>query len=199
MYEISERVNSKLAAYDMSISFGTVLQTAQSAQGTYEASTAAADASGVINLDYTGDYSGSKASTFTSKYDSIISDKARQYGIDENIIKAVIQAESDFNPTCTSSAGAKGLMQLMPCNVSDLGITDVYDPVQNIDGGVRELKGYLDSFGGDLKIALAAYNCGPSRVRRLGITNLDDSQQFASLPKETRNYITKIMGNLQNI
>lgn len=216
MYEISERVNTKLSKIKMSESFSEALAKANALTGstntrysdTYSGTAVTkADISSVaqvksasysaVNLDYTGDFAGSKASTFTSRYDSIISSKSKQYGVNENVIKAIIQAESDFNPNTVSSAGAKGLMQLMPCNVEDLGIKNVFDPEENIDGGIREFKSYLTAYNGDIKIALAAYNCGPTRVRNLGITNLDDPEQFAKLPKETRNYINKIMKNLQ--
>ena len=217
MYEISERINARLSAMQVSqnfqiaaqklqtgtsdsastanSSFSSVLNSVSSEKQTDTTNTAGT--SKAVNLDYTGSFANSKASTFSSIYDSIISEKAKQYGVNENVVKAIIQAESDFNPNCVSSAGAKGLMQLMPCNVKDLGITNVFDPVQNIDGGIREFKGYLNSYNGDIKLALAAYNCGPTRVRNLGLTDLDDPEQFAKLPKETRNYITKIMKNLQ--
>ncbi len=217
MYEISERINARLSAMHTSqnfqiatqnvqtgtsasastsnSSFSSVLNSVSSAKQTD--TTNSAGTSKAVNLDYTGSFANSKASTFKSSYDDIISEKAKQYGVNENVVKAIIQAESDFNPNCVSSAGAKGLMQLMPCNVKDLGITNVFDPEQNIDGGIREFKGYLNSYNGDIKMALAAYNCGPTRVRNLGLTDLDDPEQFAKLPKETRNYITKIMKNLQ--
>lgn len=192
MYEINERVCSRLSSIQGSQDFYLALQKAQSLTQTQDSGAKqkqTAAVSGVIDLDYTD----SPANGFESKYDGIISDKSKRYGVSEALIKSVIKAESDFNPTCVSSAGAMGLMQLMPVNVKELNVQDPFDPVQNIDGGIRELKGYLNSYNGDVKLALAAYNCGPTRVRRLGLDNLDDPEQFAKLPKETRNYITKIM------
>ncbi len=192
MYEINERVCSRLSSIQGSQNFYLALQKAQSLTQTQDSGTEqkqTAAVSGVIDLDY----ADSPANGFESKYDSIISDKSKRYGVSEALIKSVIKAESDFDPTCVSSAGAMGLMQLMPVNVKELNVQDPFDPVQNIDGGIRELKGYLNSYNGDVKLALAAYNCGPTRVRRLGLDNLDDPEQFAKLPKETRNYITKIM------
>jgi len=85
-------------------------------------------------------------------------------------------------------------MQLMPATAAGLGVTNSFDPEQNIEGGVKYLKGLMDRFGGNVKLALAAYNCGPGRVERLKLTNLNDPAQLAKLPKETQNYVTKICG-----
>lgn len=191
IYEINERINSHLSSVQGTQNFYLALRKAQSLTQSQSGGEVQStkNAYGVIDLDYTG----SAASGFESEYDSIISSKAKRYGVSEALVKSVIKAESDFNPTCVSSAGAMGLMQLMPVNVKELNVQDPFDPEQNIDGGIRELKGYLNSYNGDVKLALAAYNCGPTRVRRLGLNNLDDSEQFAKLPKETQNYITKIM------
>lgn len=127
-------------------------------------------------------------------YDAIISFKANEYSVDENLIKAVIKAESGFNSNAVSGAGAVGLMQLMPATARALNVTDSYDPVQNIDGGVKYLKSQINRFGGNVKLALAAYNCGPNRVKSLDISDIDDPAQFTKLPKETQNYINTIYG-----
>lgn len=215
MFEINERINERLSLIEKSQNFHLALQTAQSKTGGAVSKTSSVTGTGssysslilgnsavkgtvsdgsYINLD---SYDGSMASGFTSKYDDIISEKSALYGVNENLIKAMIKAESDFNPNVVSSAGAMGLMQLMPVNVKELSVQDPFDPAQNIDGGIREIKGYLKSYNGDVKLALAAYNCGPTRVRKLGLDNLNDPEQFAKLPKETRDYITKIMKYLQ--
>jgi soluble lytic murein transglycosylase-like protein len=128
-----------------------------------------------------------------SQYDDIILNTSRKYGVDPTLVKAVVKAESSFNPNTTSHCGAMGLMQLMPGTAAELGVSKPYDPVQNIDGGVRYLKQQLERYNGNVKLALAAYNCGPGRVKQLGVTNLDDPAQVAKLPKETQNYVKRVM------
>lgn len=123
----------------------------------------------------------------------VIAEKSEIYSIDESLVRAVIKAESNFNPDAVSSAGAIGIMQLMPTTAKSLNVTNPYDPVQNIDGGIRYLKDQIKNFKGNVKMALAAYNCGPGRLNSLNITNIEDEEQFSRLPKETQNYINKIM------
>lgn len=114
--------------------------------------------------------------------EAIISRASKRYGVHEGLIKAVIKAESNFNVTAVSHAGAKGLMQLMPSTARGLGVTDSFDPEQNVMAGTRFLKDMLNRYGGDVDSALAAYNWGPGNVDKRG----------DSLPRETREYLTKV-------
>ena len=101
-------------------------------------------------------------------YDHLIVAAAQRHGIDPALLKGLIRAESNFDPTVTSPAGAAGLVQLMPGTAAALGVTDRFDPAQSIDAGARYLRQQLDAFGGDVTLALAAYNAGPGAVRRHG-------------------------------
>ena len=101
-----------------------------------------------------------------ARFQSYINAAAQKYGVEVRLIEAVILAESDFNPLATSHKGAMGLMQLMPKTAIELGVSDAYDPEQNIDGGVKYLKGLLDLYKGDRRLALAAYNAGRGTVTK---------------------------------
>jgi hypothetical protein len=100
--------------------------------------------------------------------ESMILRKSREHGVDGNLIRAVIQMESGGKANVVSSAGAMGLMQLMPSTARMLGVENAFDPEQNIDGGVRYLQMMLERFNGDEKLALAAYHSGPGRVEQYG-------------------------------
>lgn len=128
-----------------------------------------------------------------TSYSSLIASAAAAYGMDPNLLKAVAKAESNFDSTLVSSAGAIGVMQLMPATAVGLGVDDPYDPQQNIDGGARYLKGQLERFEGDLMMALAAYNAGPGTLNKRSITDLTDEEQYARLPKETQAYIKRVL------
>ena len=114
--------------------------------------------------------------------DEIVQGAADQYGVEPSLIKAVISVESNGNPRAVSPAGAQGLMQLMPKTAAELGVTNPFEPAQNIMAGTRYLSRLLDRYQGNQKLALAAYNCG--------MGNLEKNP--SALPEETRNYIVRV-------
>lgn len=122
--------------------------------------------------------------------DQAISKASKKYGVDSDLIKAVIKQESNFNQYAKSSAGAEGLMQLMPGTAKDLGVNNSYDIGQNVEGGTKYLKGLLDMYGNSKELALAAYNAGPGTLKRKGV---DTVSEISALPSETRNYVQKVM------
>lgn len=134
--------------------------------------------------------STNKDKTINERIDTAISISSKKYGVDENLIRAIIKVESNFNHNTVSKAGAKGLMQLMPENCKDLGISDPFNIEQNIDGGTRHIKEYLDKYNGDVEMALMAYNGGPTRMARRGVKSIND---IYKMPKETQNYVPKVM------
>lgn len=120
----------------------------------------------------------------STQYDGLISEHAAIHGIRADLVRAVIQAESAFNPFAKSVKGAMGLMQLMPATAVAYGVANAYDPAQNIRAGVAYLKSLLDHYSQNEELALAAYNAGTGAVQKYGGT----------VPpyRETRNYVTKI-------
>ena len=119
-----------------------------------------------------------------AEFEPIINSCALEFGVDKSLVKAVIHAESAYDPNAISSKGASGLMQLMPKTAKSLNVANTFDPKDNIRGGVRYLKFLLDTFKGDVSLALAAYNAGLSRVA-----------QYGGIPPfmETRNYVDKVL------
>ena len=138
----------------------------------------------------------SASSTLKASIDATIEKYAKKYGMDANLIRSVIKAESDFNPRCTSEVGAQGLMQLMPENSKYYGVTNPYDIDQNISAGTQLLKSYLNMYGGNTEMALAAYTAGPGTLQRRGVSSSSD---FYKLPSETRHYVPKVMGYYNNL
>ncbi|HZG14932.1 MAG TPA: lytic transglycosylase domain-containing protein [Candidatus Bathyarchaeia archaeon] len=122
---------------------------------------------------------------------------AKSYGVDADLVREVVRAESNFNPNAVSRAGAKGLMQLMDGTARSLKVTDSFDPEQNLKGGTKYLRDLLRKYDGNVKVALAAYNAGPGRVDRLDIdTDTEFEQKASQLPKETQRYVDKITSRL---
>lgn len=120
----------------------------------------------------------------SARFDPLIDEHAAAAGVSADLVRAVIQVESAFNPLALSPKGAMGLMQLMPATASALGVVNPFDPAQNIGGGVRYLKSLLARYDDKVELALAAYNAGPGAVDRYG-------QQVPPY-RETRDYVQKI-------
>lgn len=116
-------------------------------------------------------------------YDELIKEAAGLHRLDPALIRAVMRTESAFNPAAVSPVGAMGLMQLMPALAEEMGVTDPFDPRDNIMGGAKYLRQLLDAHEGNIRLTLASYNAGPGNVKR-----------YRGIPpfKETRNYVRKI-------
>lgn len=127
--------------------------------------------------------------SLTTTLDDIFKRASEKYGVSYDFLVAVAKAESDFNPNCVSSAGAKGIMQIMPEEAKGLGISDVFDAEQNIMGAAKLLAAHLEKFDGDTTLAAAAYNAGSGRVK-----------QYGGVPpfKETQNYVKKIASYMES-
>jgi len=124
-----------------------------------------------------------------AEYEQIISSCATKYGVNPCLIKAVIHAESGYNPNAVSSKGASGLMQLMPGTARSLKVSNSFDPKDNVEGGVKYLRFLLDTFRGDVSLAVAAYNAGLNKVARYG-----------GIPpyNETRTYVNRVLSYMQS-
>lgn len=120
----------------------------------------------------------------TDKYDDLIADAAERNGVAFPLLKAIIKAESDFDPKAVSRKGAKGLMQIMPENFKHLGVKDPFDPWENINAGARYFKQMYERFKGKLALSLAAYNAGPTVVER-----------YQTIPpyEETEEYVRRVL------
>ncbi len=123
-----------------------------------------------------------------AEYEQLIKNCADKYGVSTSLVKAVIHAESGYNPNAVSSKGASGLMQLMPGTAKSLNVADRFNPKDNVEGGVKYLRFLLDTFRGDVSLALAAYNAGLSKVAKYG-----------GIPpyNETRTYVNRVLSYMQ--
>ena len=154
-------------------SFAATLAAAQQVPGQQTSSISVSAASGAT-------------SGGTTDFESEINAAATGNGIDPALLKGLVQQESGFDPNARSGAGAVGLTQLMPSTAAALGVTDPTDPAQSLQGGARYLREQLDRFGGDERLALAAYNAGPGAVAKYG-----GVPPYA----ETQGYVSKVMAN----
>jgi soluble lytic murein transglycosylase-like protein len=159
-------------------SFSTALQNATAGSGSATLATPA-----TATASATSTSSSLPAGT---PYAAEITSAATANGIDPALLAGLVKQESGFNPNAGSGAGARGLTQLMPGTASGLGVSNVLDPVQSLNGGAKYLKQQLDAFGGDVTKALAAYNAGPGAVKR-----------FGGVPPyaETQNYVRAVQAN----
>lgn len=156
--------------------------------GTQSSDTTSADTQAASGAGSTGNTSavssGTTSSSSKTDLDAYFEEAARTYGVDVNLLKAIAHTESNFNPNATSSAGAMGVMQLMPSTAKSLGIKDAYNARDNIMGGAKVISQHLSRYNGDVSLALAAYNAGSGNVKKYG-----------GIPPftETQNYVKKVL------
>ncbi len=133
-----------------------------------------------------GDLSSNATLSTKEQFKEYATKVASRYGVDDKLVHAVIQQESGFNSKAKSHVGAVGLMQLMPATAKEMGVSDVYNPKENIEGGVKYLSKMLKEFNGNKILALADYNAGPNAVKK-----------YNAVPpyKETQNYVRTILAN----
>lgn len=147
---------------------------------------------GLDNETYNAMYNSieSDVTTGNAKIDEAVERASKKYHVDKSLIMSVIKQESSFNPKAVSSAGAMGLMQLMPGTARDMGVDNPFDIEQNIDGGTRYLSSMLDMYANSKELALSAYNAGPGTLKSRGV---DSKEEISKLPYETKDYVSKVM------
>src|SRR5206468_9242169 len=147
------------------------------------AKSAAAEVDQYLEKPAAGQNSSAPSGFTQREIDAAIDKAAAHHNVDPNLVRALVKVESNFNPNAVSRKGAMGLMQLMPQTARQLNLTNPFNPEQNVDAGVRHLKQLLESYGGDVRLSLAAYNAGSGAVAR-----------SSGIPRyaETRNYVRKI-------
>jgi soluble lytic murein transglycosylase-like protein len=158
-------------------SFAAALQAASTAD--------TASASGVLGASYQPAVSSAAGGESGGEYEALIDQAASRNGLDPAVLHGLIEQESGFDPSATSSAGASGLTQLMPGTASSMGVLNPLDPSESIEGGARYLSQLMTQFGGNTADALAAYNAGPGAV-----------EQYGGVPPyaETQSYVSKVLG-----
>ncbi len=172
--------------------FAAALQAATTADAAGVADPAEVADSGSISglpaTSYAALQSSAAGESGSSSYEGLIEQAAARNGVDPAVLHGLIEQESGFDPSATSSAGASGLTQLMPGTATSLGVADPLDPTESIEGGARYLGQLMTQFGGNTEDALAAYNAGPGAV-----------QQYGGVPPyaETQSYVTKVLGNAE--
>lgn len=125
----------------------------------------------------------------SQEIDDVIEKTAQKHSVDANLVRALIKQESNFNPSAVSNKGAMGLMQLMPGTARQLGVSDPFDPQQNVDAGVKHLKQLLDNYNGDVRLGLAAYNAGEGAVaRNHGVPPYRETQDYVKRITERAGY-----------
>jgi soluble lytic murein transglycosylase-like protein len=143
---------------------------------------------GSVNATLSSTSSSGSDLVTTEELNNYFAEASATYGVDEKLLKAVAKAESNFNPSAVSSAGAIGIMQLMPSTAAGLGVSDAFDARENILGGAKYLAKLLNKYNGDTSLALAAYNAGSARV-----------DEYGGIPPfaETQNYVAKVLAYYQ--
>lgn len=174
-----------LKQQEKNINASEAVKTAATKENISTEKTSSQKATSAANVAETKGTTGTRHSdgTLTTTLADIFRRASEKYGVSYDFLTAVAKAESNFNPNCVSSAGAKGIMQIMPAEAKGLGIQDVFDAEQNIMGSAKLLAAHLKKFNGDTTLAAAAYNAGSGRVK-----------QYGGVPpfKETQNYVKKI-------
>jgi soluble lytic murein transglycosylase-like protein len=156
--------------------------------GELEASSGSALYSGYPVVTASADFSKG------AQYIDYVYEASEKFGMPVNLILGIIKAESDFNNECVSYAGAKGLMQLMPETAAEVGVTDEFDPRQNILGATEYVHKLVERYGGDVRLALAAYNTGPGKIKRYGVTSSASAEYFSEVPQSIRDYADRVLG-----